>query len=575
MNAGPWRRLGIDATRDVRAIKRAYAKALKAIDPETDPAAFIALREARDHALAWARLPEGQGVAEPEKVVAADAGITFNEEEAVRALDIPRRPSPWELTAAEPPPPDEALIAATRGLHAIFFDPAADASPEAIGAQIEHILALLASGPIDQQRDFEPVLIELLVQGSPLSDPMLDPLATYFAWDDDSYDRHAGFTNWIAQRRSDRLFEFTLAGNNPRLARLLTMLQSPTLEPPAAWKRWWDGPRVEYLLDYLEAHHPTTFAALNQGTVSEWRATCARQHRAPAPIRWLHEGRLKTLSDASTQQEVSTRDHFWLVVLILVVPWFFAWFLLRPGYSRTARALGFGYLAIILILAVAGDPSRDRVPQGGYEERSEMHFRSQRQDIEWLLRAYMPGNVTVAELSQRNPSLLAQLRVDWGFARERKDWDGLVETAGRRFDDVLRAALHGRDETLIREHAQAYAKELSWQAHTAPEVCDAMISGKMPEVTKIYGDARRRLTAKVVLSGTEAEGTGERGRVTDVRIPGAMMRDAIDRTGIPADEFKAALAGGGTARQRCNARIALIETALSSDAGLPVLRKLF
>jgi len=46
-----WDRLGIEKTDDQRAIKRAYAKQLKAIRPDEDAAEFQALREARDEAI--------------------------------------------------------------------------------------------------------------------------------------------------------------------------------------------------------------------------------------------------------------------------------------------------------------------------------------------------------------------------------------------------------------------------------------------------------------------------------------------------------------------------------------------
>jgi hypothetical protein len=41
-----WKTLGIDATSDKRAIKRAYAAKLKSIDPDKDPKTFLALRDA-------------------------------------------------------------------------------------------------------------------------------------------------------------------------------------------------------------------------------------------------------------------------------------------------------------------------------------------------------------------------------------------------------------------------------------------------------------------------------------------------------------------------------------------------
>lgn len=51
----PWSSLGIDPTGDERTIKRAYAKKLKAIDVEAEPAKFIALRRQYDDALWQAR----------------------------------------------------------------------------------------------------------------------------------------------------------------------------------------------------------------------------------------------------------------------------------------------------------------------------------------------------------------------------------------------------------------------------------------------------------------------------------------------------------------------------------------
>ncbi len=54
-----WQELGIEATRDIREIRRAYAGRLKAAHPEDDPEGFERLRTAYEEALAAARGADG------------------------------------------------------------------------------------------------------------------------------------------------------------------------------------------------------------------------------------------------------------------------------------------------------------------------------------------------------------------------------------------------------------------------------------------------------------------------------------------------------------------------------------
>ena len=46
---------------------------------------------------------------------------------------------------------------------------------------------------------------------------------------------------------------------------------------------------------------------------------------------------------------------------IFLLPWIFAWFLLRKGYSNTARLISFGWMLIIVIFAIAGGSGSDEV----------------------------------------------------------------------------------------------------------------------------------------------------------------------------------------------------------------------
>lgn len=56
----PWNRLGIDATSDTAAIRKAYADALRATNVDEDIAGYAELRRARDHAL-WLAAQEARG----------------------------------------------------------------------------------------------------------------------------------------------------------------------------------------------------------------------------------------------------------------------------------------------------------------------------------------------------------------------------------------------------------------------------------------------------------------------------------------------------------------------------------
>lgn len=125
-----WDTLGIAATGDVGAVRSAYARALKQIDMDTDPRAYIELREARDHALQMIR-HGAMDVAESEQLVAASSPADGSPEPDRAPIELPAGTYEEHFTDlmrllgsegdSVPAPPDATLLRAR--FDALLADP--------------------------------------------------------------------------------------------------------------------------------------------------------------------------------------------------------------------------------------------------------------------------------------------------------------------------------------------------------------------------------------------------------------------------------------------------------------------
>lgn len=70
-----WTALGLEPTKDVSAIKRAYAEKAKTCHPEENPKGFLQLRQAYQAALDWAEKGETPPAAGPEEVTPAESAL--------------------------------------------------------------------------------------------------------------------------------------------------------------------------------------------------------------------------------------------------------------------------------------------------------------------------------------------------------------------------------------------------------------------------------------------------------------------------------------------------------------------
>ena len=189
MSPSIWSRLGIEPGSDRKAIRRAYARLVREVNPEDDPDGFKALREAYELALAQA----GAAIYRSPQALEADVGPV----EPAPPSDEPDAPVwPAALEPGDLPPP-----AAENGHAEAGIAPLGGGLDEALtrlgallarGADAEHrelaeaLKTILSSPGLEDLRTHDRVAVILagqLASAIPWSDPLLDQAIACFGWD--------------------------------------------------------------------------------------------------------------------------------------------------------------------------------------------------------------------------------------------------------------------------------------------------------------------------------------------------------------------------------------------------------
>jgi len=333
--ADAWALLGIAPTDEPREVKRAYARVLKTIDPDSDPQAFKDLRAAYETALAWGtRVPEWESEddgedgdwAETEPLPEAgwDRGDLFS------SLGIPA----WDWDPAWRPA-SAAQVGGRAGelareLEELLFGGAVPDS-DAVARVGEALLAETEDAHVDVAAAVEAWLVEAIASSAPRSDPLIAPALRRFGWGRVETEwRHDNAVASVLARRRDLPFAAALRRESHPQHRAFLELSGPPRSRVGLLELG-IAADVRELLRIVDDEHPTVASDLDPDSLAWWRRYFLGPHLP---------------------------DFYWLIVFLLspllIVAAKLAWDSASLGHSLFAFALLVVACVAIVASGVAG-----------------------------------------------------------------------------------------------------------------------------------------------------------------------------------------------------------------------------
>ncbi|MEG3149855.1 hypothetical protein U1769_08145 [Sphingomonas sp. ZT3P38] len=576
-----WRRLKIEPTRDIAAIRSAYAAVLKSIDPDTDRAGFEALREAREQALAFARRDDG-AVIDDEAATSHDIAIPLGAYGRGN-LDAPilgdNRPR-GDVTTTVPPAAEElfqtferpastggqgrviplhglndALVIRVLGLSRVssMLENSPLTAPESFDEHYRavlsilfgedgqfvritgnvadilrnHVAALLRDprmAEIAFYADAERWFAQIVSRGMPRSDVILAPVIEHFGWlaSRGRIDQSTEIAAVVA--RHDSLV-FLAAVGRPQHPLFVAWNE---LTRPANERSHRDysvsRKKVNELLEIVRRDYPDLEQAMDWYRVSLWENPTSISSRLPGGfyflLTWVIIFGLGSLGYCSPSQR-------------------------RPSYISPPPAL-------ILDELVSPDD-----------------------DINAALRDVANASVSMHLLREKKPSLAAMLEAKWQKAKELKQGrDAFLRDTTRLLFQRYRNGLRRADHALISQYRQLDLDEAKAALEAGSVGCSSYFQGGYSPGPRSVEFGRRN-SEIIVRVLTELDTDPPRGPVSRMfTIKGAVVDASAIRAGMTRTRFLAAMDEMPSSLPRCRTRIALLETALALPPkdGLKLLR---
>lgn len=547
MSAGgpAWRQLGLAPTDDVRAIRRAYAAKLKAIDVDRDPQAFIALREAFEQAQNEARWRQYEQAEDEDETdaVEADTGsiddtpddwgdslateLDFDALErdplAAELAFAPPAPNPWApLTADDYDDHARALSGLLLGEHAEHWP-----SPEETEAMLAHWQRITRDPRMQEMSfygDAENWFADLIARAVPFSDPLVTPVADYFGWMSAAGEiSQSPAIAYVVRRRQSLDFFDAVRGPAHPLNGAWRELTRPAHE--RSRRGWTRGKKVRELIATVRTHYPELEANFDSYRVALWEPAARSGggwNWTGAIVVWIL---ISLLHFANTQCKEQNR------------------FDTIPGVEAPAAVL-----------------SNERV------------------DTDRALQALYERDLDIAMVEDKNPELYTALMTRWKAAFQRKDsWtsfaNGLIPFLNAR----IQAGFESAPVPLLRDyHRLTLDRALALRA-AGPDSCANYFAGKDYDGSKLpkgLAERSRALRARILLAthaGPDGSSTPTPapsvGETKTFSVPGFIMEKAAARAHMTRQQLGDAMRYQGSNAQQCNGRIAFMQTVLDEPDG--------
>jgi protein TonB len=404
-------RLGLGQDADARAIRRAYARALKQVDQERDPAGFQHLRECYEAALDWAAWEERRRQAGEEADEAAEDGVAEPVPVSAGMADSDgAMPTPFETGRAL----FEEFLAAMPALIALRRDPPQQPWIEAL----ERALADERLFNLDARLGFELHVAHLLANGwRPGHDMLFPAAAKVFGWEDERRSlARLGEAGYMLDIALDQRMGFGTQDLRTRTRQRDVLALLRQAEPPSNKRVL----RQMEALDQLMRRFPGWMAVMAPfGRAEEWRERYeqleGRPFDAEDPAHAERRGRWAKAAGWTF------RLVFMLVVLNWSMPWIFPWY---SGHSTTDK--------LERAEAARQHAERLRHPKPIYEDEPPPLERTE--DIAKRI-AYQPG--PTAQAGKYTVSFQVLLDADGSVLGANR----LRESGDRAFDAAVKQAI--------------------------------------------------------------------------------------------------------------------------------------